>query len=56
MTLDGFCDSPDGSLYRVRFMPTQAGRIRVFHSLRQGAFEKPIPARSGPWTAGGGAF
>jgi hypothetical protein len=26
VTVDGFCDAPDGSLYRVRFMPMSAGR------------------------------
>src|SRR6266404_3068317 len=25
ITVDGFCDSPDGSIYRVRFMPSKAG-------------------------------
>lgn len=26
--IDGFCDSPDGSLHRVRFMPVKAGPYR----------------------------
>jgi hypothetical protein len=28
--VDGFCDSPDGSLYRVRFMPSKIGSY-IFH-------------------------
>ena len=30
VTVDGFCDSPDGSVYRVRFMPSKAGS-HTFH-------------------------
>jgi|GEM_PF-4272748 len=25
ISVDGFCDAPDGSVYRIRFMPTQPG-------------------------------
>src|SRR5207249_2539501 len=30
LTVDGFCDSPDGSLYSVRFMPTKPGDYEYF--------------------------
>jgi hypothetical protein len=30
VAVDGFCDSPDGSLYRVRFMPSKIGSY-IFH-------------------------
>lgn len=36
MKVDGFCDSPDGSLYRIRFMPAQPGEYRYTVTLRQG--------------------
>lgn len=26
--IEGFCDAPDGSTYRIRFMPTQPGTYR----------------------------
>jgi hypothetical protein len=28
MQAEGFCDSPDGSTYRIRFMPTKPGTYR----------------------------
>ncbi len=40
LTVDGFCDSPDGSLYRVRFMPAKPGEYEYSIRFRQGAFEK----------------
>lgn len=38
--VDGFCDSLDGSLYRIRFVPPAAGGYRYSVTFRQGAFEK----------------
>ena len=36
LKVDGFCDSQDGSLFRVRFMPTAAGAYRYAVAFRQG--------------------
>ena len=36
---DGFCDSQDGSVFRIRFMPTEAGAHRYSVTYRHGAFE-----------------
>ena len=36
----GFCDAPDGSLFRVRFMPQLAGRYTYAITYKQGSFEK----------------
>jgi hypothetical protein len=38
--VDGFCDSPNGALYRIRFMPPAAGSYKYNISYRQGAFRK----------------
>jgi Protein of unknown function (DUF4038)/Domain of unknown function (DUF5060)/Putative collagen-binding domain of a collagenase len=38
--IDGFCDSPDGSLYRIRFMPSSPGNYAYSVSYHQGAIEK----------------
>ncbi len=38
--VDGFCDSPDGTVYRIRFVPPSAGDYKYSVSYRQGAFEK----------------
>ena len=38
--VDGFCDSPDGSVFRIRFMPSSAGSYSYSLTYRQGAFEK----------------
>ena len=40
LTVDGFCDSADGSIYLVRFMPTKPGEYEYSIRFRQGAFEK----------------
>jgi len=40
LSVDGFCDSPDGSVFRVRFMPAAAGDYNYSISYRQGNFEK----------------
>ena len=38
VTVDGFCDSADGSMFRVRFMPRVAGKHTFVITYRQGAF------------------
>lgn len=38
--VDGFCDSPDGSVYRIRFMPSAAGDYKYTITYRQGPFQK----------------
>jgi len=48
VTVDGFCDAPDGSLYRVRFMPMSAGEYRFSVRYRQGDFER---SHAGSFTA-----
>jgi hypothetical protein len=49
--VDGFCDAADGSVFRVRFMPSEAGPHAFTVAYRQGAFEKThrgrFTARSG---------
>jgi hypothetical protein len=39
-SVDGFCDSADGSVFRIRFMPSSAGNYEYSVTYRQGAFEK----------------
>ena len=39
-TVEGFCDSPDGSVFRIRFMPSSPGDYTYSISYRQGGFEK----------------
>jgi hypothetical protein len=36
----GFCDSPDGGVFRIRFMPSSPGDYTYSISYRQGSFEK----------------
>ena len=38
--VEGFCDSADGSVYRIRFMPSAPGDYAYTVTFRQGAFEK----------------
>jgi hypothetical protein len=38
--VDGFCDSADGSLFRIRFMPTRPGDYSYRIEYRQGSFSK----------------
>jgi hypothetical protein len=38
--VDGFCDSEDGSVYRIRFMPPTAGDYRYLVEYRHGADRK----------------
>jgi len=40
LEIDGFCDSPDGSLFRIRFMPSSAGDYTYSATYRQGGFKK----------------
>jgi hypothetical protein len=37
--VDGFCDSSDGSIYRIRFMPTKPGQYRYSIAYRQGSYK-----------------
>ncbi len=37
--VDGFCDTADGSIFRIRFMPAQAGDYRYAVTYRQGAYQ-----------------
>ena len=43
--VDGFCDSRDGSVYRIRFVPPAGGDYKYSVSYRQGAFEKADAGR-----------
>jgi hypothetical protein len=38
--IDGFCDSPDGSVYRIRFTPPAAGDYKYAIMYQQGSFQK----------------
>jgi hypothetical protein len=38
--VDGFCDSPDGSVFRIRFMPSSPGNYAYSITYQQGSFEK----------------
>jgi uncharacterized protein DUF4038/uncharacterized protein DUF5060/collagenase-like protein with putative collagen-binding domain len=38
--IEGFCDSDDGSVYRVRFMPSSPGDYRYSIEFRQGWFRR----------------
>ena len=38
--VEGFCDSPDGSVFRIRFMPSVPGDYTYSITFRQGGFEK----------------
>jgi len=40
MAVDGFCDSPDGSVFRIRFMPSSPGSYSYSLKYRQGDFER----------------
>ncbi len=41
----GFCDSNDGRVYRIRFMPSVAGDYVYSATYRQGAFEKTFTGK-----------
>ena len=38
--VDGFCDSPDGRTFRIRFMPARPGSYDYRVKYRQGSYEK----------------
>jgi hypothetical protein len=38
--VDGFCDSTDGSIFRIRFMPTKPGVYRYSVKYRQHSYER----------------
>jgi hypothetical protein len=38
--VEGFCDSADGSVFRVRFMPSSAGNYKYTITYRQGSFSR----------------
>ena len=38
--VDGFCDSRDGGIFRIRFMPPRPGRYRYAVTYRQAGFER----------------
>jgi hypothetical protein len=40
LIVDGFCDSPDGSIFRVRFMPSKPGDYAYSVTYRHGDFER----------------
>jgi hypothetical protein len=46
--VEGFCDSADGSIFRIRFMPPAAGDYKYSVTYKQGGFEK---SSTGTFTA-----
>jgi hypothetical protein len=40
LEVEGFCDSADGSVFRIRFMPSSPGEYTYSVTYRQGAFDK----------------
>ncbi len=38
--VSGFCDSSDGTVFRIRFMPSSAGNYKYTITYRQGAFSR----------------
>jgi len=50
--VDGFCDSTDGSIYRIRFMPSKASQYRYAitceHAKVEGSFRAIGSGRKGP--------
>jgi hypothetical protein len=40
LKVDGFCDSEDGSVFRLRFMPSQAGKHNYTVTYRRGGAEE----------------
>src|SRR5207249_9139797 len=39
LEVEGFCDSPDGAVFRIRFMPSSPGDYSYALAYRQGGFE-----------------
>jgi len=50
LAVDGFCDSLDGSVFRIRFMPSKPGTYDYVVKYREGAFEQ---AQQGSFQATG---
>jgi Protein of unknown function (DUF4038)/Domain of unknown function (DUF5060)/Putative collagen-binding domain of a collagenase len=40
VSVDGFCDSPDGTVFRIRFMPSKPGDYAYSVTYRRGDFER----------------
>ena len=40
MRVEGFCDAPDGGMYRIRFLPTRPGKYTFSVTYRQGNEER----------------
>jgi Protein of unknown function (DUF4038)/Domain of unknown function (DUF5060)/Putative collagen-binding domain of a collagenase len=40
LVVDGFCDSPEGTIFRVRFMPSKPGDYAYSVTYRDGDFER----------------
>ena len=40
VSVEGFCDSADGTIYRIRFMPSSSGEYSYAVTYRQGDFDK----------------
>lgn len=40
LAVDGFCDSEDGRVFRIRFMPSMPGTYNYTAKYREGTFEK----------------
>ncbi len=40
LAVDGFCDSTDGRVYRIRFMPSGSGDYSYAATFRQGSYSK----------------
>ena len=45
LAVDGFCDSADGSVFRIRFMPSKPGAYDYTVKYREGAFEQTHQGR-----------
>jgi hypothetical protein len=43
--VEGFCDSADGSVFRIRFMPASAGEYTYTVAYRQGDFERTFAGK-----------
>jgi hypothetical protein len=43
--VDGFCDSPDGTVYKIRFMPPLAGDYAYTVTYHQGTVEKQFTGK-----------
>ncbi len=43
LKVDGFCDSMDGTVFRIRFMPSKPGTYDYLVRYRKGDFEKTQP-------------